>query len=259
MKIKNIISLLENQGEWVNRRHTRDHLLIGDINQYVDKVIICWVPTNDIIERAINSECHFIICHENPFYQSSTNMHTAIVEGQNEKISLLKKNQITIYRCHDLWDLYPDYGVLDTWAKTLKLPFNKENRNGFYRYFDDLNMTTKQLAMHIKECIKPHGENGIEVIGDLDKNINTLVVGTGAITNVFEMCDLGADVCLVSDDGINNWVSTQWCMDLNIPLIVVNHRTAENAGMVGLKDYLKNIYPNLEIEILLNDYKINHI
>ncbi len=259
MKIKDIISLLEKQGEWVNRRKTRDHLLFGNMERDIDRMIVCWVATNDIIQQAILEDCHFIICHENPFYLNSTQMHTSIIEATKEKQHILKKHDISIYRCHDLWDLYPEYGVLDSWAKTLDLPLEKSKQSGFYRYFENINMTTKDLALHIKDCIQEHGEVGIEVIGDLNKTIHTLAIGTGAITDVFEMCDLNADACLVSDDGINNWIATQWCMDHHIPLIVVNHRTAENAGMMGMKEYLKKIYPDIDIKVMLNQYKIYHL
>lgn len=258
MKVKEIISFLEQQGEWVNRRMTRDHLLCGNENTEVNKIIVCWVATYDIIDKAIEDKCHFIICHENPFYLSSTNMHSAIIEAQQHKLKILEDHQICIYRCHDLWDLYPKYGVLDSWAKILNLPFDHKNKYQFYRWTDKLKMTTKDLALHIRNCIEPYGQSGIEVIGDLNKNINVLAIGTGAITDVFQMVDLGADVCLVSDDGINNWTATQWAMDHHIPLLVVNHMTSENAGMVGLKEYLTSQFPNLEVEMLFSNYRIHH-
>ena len=258
MKIKEVISHLESQGDWVNRRCTRDHLLIGDPNTDIDKIIICWVVTYDIIQKAIENHCHFIISHENPFYLSSTNMHSAIIETVEKKKELLNQHHISIYRCHDLWDLYPHYGVLDSWVKTLNLPYDKNEQHGFYRLINNINLPTQKLALHIKEHIKQHGEIGIEVIGDLNQTIHTLAIGTGAITDVFQMYDLNADGFLVTDDGINNWVTTQWCMDHHIPLIIVNHRTAENAGMLGLKEYLETIYPNLDIQFLNNQYQIYH-
>ena len=49
MKIAEIISCLDKQGEWVNRSLTRDRLLIGDDEQEVNQVIVCWVATFDII------------------------------------------------------------------------------------------------------------------------------------------------------------------------------------------------------------------
>ena len=58
MKIAEIISCLDKQGEWVNRSLTRDRLLIGDDEQEVNQVIVCWVATFDIIEKAM--KIHFI-------------------------------------------------------------------------------------------------------------------------------------------------------------------------------------------------------
>lgn len=258
MKVKDIISFLEQQGDWVNRRMTRDHLLCGNENIDINKIIVCWVATYDIIEKAIQKGCNFIICHENPFYLSSTNMHSAIVEAQREKRKILEEHSICVYRCHDLWDRYPKYGVLDSWAKALKLSFDKEKEYTFFKCTNALNMTTKELAINIKNCIEPYGETGIEVIGNLNKKITTLAIGTGAITDVFQMVDMGADACLVSDDGINNWTSSQWAMDHNIPLIVVNHMTSENAGMIGLKDYLELKFPEVDIEMLFSEYRIHH-
>lgn len=258
MKIQDIIFHLENQGEWVNRRKTRDHLLIGNDQTEINKMIVCWVPTKDIIQKAIDEHYHFIICHENPFYLDSTFMHSAIIDATKDKKSLLENHQITIYRCHDLWDLYPAYGVLDMWLKLLHFNNHKTINQGFYKIIYNVNMATQDLAIHIKKYIALYGENGIEVIGDLNKHIDNLAIGTGDITDVFEMTDLNADACLVSDDGINNWVSVQWCMDHHIPLIVVNHRTAENAGMLGMKNYLNHIFPDLYIEFLTNNYQIYH-
>lgn len=118
MKIKNIIEFLESQGDWVNRHFTRDHILIGTDETEIKSVIVCWVATLDVINKAVKNDCHLIISHENPFYMASTSLPTVVLHAQKEKMKLLNDNNITIYRCHDLWDLYPKYGVRDQWAKT---------------------------------------------------------------------------------------------------------------------------------------------
>ena len=68
MAIRDIIDLLESQGEWVNRSCTRDRILFGDDQTEISKVITCWVATNKVIQYAIEHDIHFIISHENPFY-----------------------------------------------------------------------------------------------------------------------------------------------------------------------------------------------
>lgn len=259
MKIKAFIDCLESQGEWVNRQHTRDHIIYGDDNMNVESVIVCWVATLEVIKKAIQKNCHFIITHENPFYMSSTSLPNLLIEAQQEKYKLLKKYQITIYRCHDLWDLYPKYGVRDRWAETLQIHFQETYSNSFIKISEKFTMTVLELAQHIAGCIAPYYENGIEIIGNRNQIVHHLGVGTGACTDILEMYQYGADVCLVSDDGINNWVYTQWAMDKQIPLIVVNHLTSEAAGMEGLGIYLAQQFPNIQVEYMANDYGIHHI
>ena len=105
----------------------------------------------------------------------------------------------------------------------------------------------------------PNEEFGVEVIGNLDQKVHCLGIGTGACTDVIEMVKLGADICLVSDDGINNWVHTQWAMDHHIPLIVINHLTSEAPGIEKLSEYLSEKFPTIQFEYIVNDYGIHHI
>lgn len=260
LKIQEIINCLESQGEWVNRACTRDHILIGDEQRDVQQVYVCWVATLEVIEKAIANDCHFIITHENLFYLNGSSVPTAILEAQRKKMSLLREHHITVYRCHDLWDLYPKLGVRDQWASLLKLSFQPvSSAKSFLRVSQEFDMTVYQLAQHIAECIEPYDEFGVEVIGNLDQKVHRLGTGTGACTDVIEMVKMGADICLVSDDGINNWIHTQWAMDHHIPLIVINHLTSEAPGIEKLSEYLSHQFPTIQFEYIANDYGIHHI
>ena len=220
MKIKNIIEFLESQGDWVNRHFTRDHILIGTDETEIKSVIVCWVATLDVINKAVKNYCHLIISHENPFYMASTSLPTVVLHAQKEKMKLLNDNNITIYRCHDLWDLYPKYGVRDQWAKTLGFDFDLKKSN---------------------------------------KVIKKVGIGTGACTDIFEMYENNVDACIVSDDGINNWVNVQWAMDHNLPLLVINHLTSEAPGIKELSNYLSKHFTDIQFEYINNDYGIYHI
>ena len=147
---------------------------------------------------------------------ASTSLPTVVLHAQKEKMKLLNDNNITIYRCHDLWDLYPKYGVRDQWAKTLGFDFDLKKSNKFLCYADNINLTTEQLAHHVIKCIKPYYQFGIELIGNKDKVIKKVGIGTGACTDIFEMYENNVDACIVSDDGINNWVNVQVTIYQNI-------------------------------------------
>lgn len=260
MKIKEIINHLESKGEWVNKYKTRDHILYGCDDTEISTIIVCWVATLDIIEQAIKNKCHFIITHENPFYIAGTSIHNEILKSQEQKYMLLKKHNITIYRCHDLWDLYPEIGVRDMWAKTLQIPFEKiQNPKSFLRISKPFKMTVHELSTQIIQNIEPYHQNGIEIIGDINKVVHRLGIGTGACTDPMDMVLQGADVCLVSDDAINNWTQVQWAMDRHIPLIIVNHMTSEAPGIKSLSDYLSHQFPQIQCLFIANNYGIHHI
>lgn len=259
MTIRDIIDLLESQGEWVNRSCTRDRILFGEDQTEISKVITCWVATNKVIQYAIEHDIHFIISHENPFYLASTTLPTLIYRAQKEKEALLKENNITIYRCHDLWDVYPKYGIRDSWANTLDLNFEELHDHSYYRYTNDINMTVEECAQHIINRIKLYHQQGIEIIGDKTQIIHRLGIGTGACTDVFEMYEEGADACLVSDDGVSNWIGVQWAVDHDIPLIVINHMTCEAPGMEPMVEYLSKQFPEVTFTFVANDYGIYHM
>ena len=70
-----------------------------------------------------------------------------------------------------------------------------------------------------------------------------MAVGTGAITRVPQMCELGVDCLLCTDDGINSWTAGLWAIDSGVPIICVNHATAEVPGMMKMAEYLSITFP----------------
>ena len=126
MKICEVTALLEQEGTWVHRNmKTRDHLLFGDDQQEVGRIGICWVASKGAILAAVKQKVNFIITHENPFYQCSTQMHTAAIKAAEEKKRILQEHGISVYRCHDVWDCIKEYGVADQWAFRLGFKFEE--------------------------------------------------------------------------------------------------------------------------------------
>ena len=92
MKICEVTALLEQEGTWVRRNmKTRDHLLFGDDQQEVGRIGICWVASKGAILAAVNKKDQFHIHDENPFYQCSTQMHTAAIKAAEEKKRILQE------------------------------------------------------------------------------------------------------------------------------------------------------------------------
>jgi len=55
------------------------------------------------------------------------------------------------------------------------------------------------------------------------------------------------DALLVTEDGIRFWADGSWAIDRDLPLLVVNHATAEEWGMVSLTAYLRQQFPGVPV------------
>jgi hypothetical protein len=62
------------------------------------------------------------------------------------------------------------------------------------------------------------------------------------------MYELKPDVILATDDGMNFWTGGLWATDLDVPLLIVNHATAEKPGMQAMARYLKAVFPGVDVE-----------
>ena len=258
MKCKEIIDCLEAQGEWVDRSFTKDRVLVGDPQAQLKGVGVCWTASLAMLEKMVSAGVNLVVSHENPFYLESTCLPSALKETKDAKRRYCEENGMVIYRCHDLWDRFPAQGVLDSWSEQIGVGIPRE-ANGFIRLIDVPSTTAGLLARSLAGVVSRFGEDGLSFIGDPVCSVSCLAVGTGAITDVFRMRDLGADACLVTDDGIRSWVEIQWAADEGMPLFIVTHRTSEMAGMQGLADYLSTEFPDQRVELYRSDVSIEHI
>ena len=259
MKIKDVIECLKNEGTWVRwNRCTRDRILFGNENQEVKKIGGCWVATNRVIEKALEKGINFIISHENIFYTTGTHLETKLVESIEHKKDLLSKGNICVYRCHDVWDSIPEYGVSDVWAKKLGFDFKDRVINSYYQSANIPKQTVSQLAKHVANVLKDDGEEGVYVFGDVNKEVSRLAIGTGAGTDIFEMLEFNPDVVIVADDGITNYKDAQYAIDNDLPMIVVNHAGCEIGGLKNMVNYFNDKLPNLNVEYLDEGFKISY-
>ena len=84
------------------------------------------------------------------------------------------------------------------------------------------------------------------IIGDPDRLISSVGIGTGCICDPMEFADLKPDVFIAIDDVVRTWIQTAFASDTGHPLIVVNHGTTEEMGMRMLNHLIKQKFPEIE-------------
>ena len=258
MKAIEIFNHLKQKGTWVNWNRTSDHFLFGDPETEVKNVAVGWMATIPNLKRALELGCNLFITHE-PLYVGIPNefgVYTAVgnmLELDDPwvlKGKWMEEQKIVVFRCHDVWDDFPEIGIHGAWAKWLGLDdlVYSEKFYEVHRVGDgDNGLKLGDLAKKIVEKTKIIGQDVVQVIGDLDKKVSKIAIGTGAITNYRHMHMMGADVLLLTDDGTKLWESAQWSEDSEVPIIIVNHATAEEPGIRALAKYIQAQYPDLKI------------
>lgn len=249
MKARELLYHFQEVGTWVDWRRTCDRLLHGDPDSGVSGIATAWIPTDEAIRQAHSRGLNLFISHEDVFprqYEGTPSGDEVI----GRKRALLDDFGITVIRCHDTWDRMPQHGIPDAWASFLG--FRTEDRpvESFYKVCLLDGVTVERAASLILEKVRSLGQDTVLVFGDIAKHVERMAVGTGAITHLPTMHSLGADALLATDDGINTTNGGLWSADLGVPVLVVNHATAEKPGMQAMAKYLGQRYPGVPVEYI---------
>jgi putative NIF3 family GTP cyclohydrolase 1 type 2 len=267
MRAKELREHTQKSGKWVDWEHTVDQFLAGDPESEVTGIAVCWMPTFFTLKKALEGGCNLFVTHEE--------VYTVVLDkggkvvglppglppwvyemridqiGQNDawlkKKKWLDETGIVLYRCHDFWDDFPEIGIHGAWADWLGFTAKPIAEKRYYEVHDVDNMVLRELAERILQRVKPLGQDVVHVVGDMNKRISRLALGTGAITNYREMYSMGADALLVTDDGTKFVEYSQWSLDSDVPLIIVSHPTAEEPGMRTLARYIQEKFPDVPV------------
>jgi len=240
-------------GHWVNWDKSVDDFMAGDPQAQVRGIATTWLATNARLREAAGKGLNFVISHEGAFYPTYAGSELG-KRHHAEKRGLVEELGLTLMRCHDTWDRMPEVGIPDAWAAWLGFPTEARPVESFYKVCLVEGRTVEQLAREVLEKVRPLGQDRIEVMGDPEKRVSRMAVGTGAATRLDEMAALGADVILATDDGIQTTSSGLWSWDLGIPVLVISHATSELPGMQAMVGYLRKHFPGVPVEYLAGEF-----
>ena len=225
-----------------------DTIKSGNVDQIVTGIVTTMFATIEVIEETAKSGANFIIAHEPTFYnhEDDTNWvpKNHVVA---QKMDLLKKRQITIWRFHDYWHKYkPDgieYGVMKAagW-----LPYFQPGKP----ILDIPSTTLKELAEHLKKHL---GIPQLRIIGDLAQPCRRLAVIPGAAGGQLHLSVVEQqqpDVLIVGE--VHEWETAEYIRDArklgaSTSLVILGHSVSEEPGMEWLVDWLSPKVPGIKI------------
>jgi putative NIF3 family GTP cyclohydrolase 1 type 2 len=226
------------------------------------------MPTFDNLERAAALGCNLFVTHE-PLYVAVANKYDIFIGGPIRRWDLLPEgtfvdedhvwvrkarwlqdHEMTVVRCHDVWDDFPETGIHGAWAKWLGFIGTPVATRKFYEVHEFPRKSVGELAKSLLPRLRALGQETIHLVGDEGTQVSKIALGTGAITDYRVMREMGADVLLLTDDGTRLWESAQWALDEGIPLLVVNHATAEEPGVRQMAAHFREQFPAVPVHAL---------
>jgi putative NIF3 family GTP cyclohydrolase 1 type 2 len=235
----------------VDWARTTDTFKAGDPDKPIETIAVAWKPTWDALQEAHRRGTDLFVGHEsicvNAVNGSPEPEVVFALESEMPKFEWLARSGLVVYRCHDVWDRFPEIGIRWAWQKGLHLGGEIVVDQYPYLVTRVEPTTLGHLARHVLAGVQPLGQNGVLVTGDLDRPISRVASGTGAIDDPLEMFKLGADVAIVVDDYYRHVREGAHVRELDFATLTVNHGVAEEWGVRNLARYLEEAFPSLEV------------
>jgi putative NIF3 family GTP cyclohydrolase 1 type 2 len=182
------------------RENTVDRVICGDPGREIRSIAVAWMPYRKTIQQAVDAGANVLVTHEPTFY-IHRDLRDDCVSGPevDQKRAWLDGLDITIIRCHDVWDAIPEIGIPFAWGDFLDLgkPSNSEL---YYNVYDIPPQTAGTFAKHVAAKTSQLGQPTIGFYGDVDREITSIGLGTGCISKAGKMREMGADLAISVDD-----------------------------------------------------------
>jgi putative NIF3 family GTP cyclohydrolase 1 type 2 len=262
LRARDIDRHMRGVGHWVDWERTVDTFKAGDPDAEVRGIAVAWQSQWPALRAAHAAGCNLFVTHEPTFYVHRDDDPGAFAdEHLTAKRAWLQETGMVVYRCHDVWDVLPEHGVRDSWARGLGLqgPPSAEDARRYYGLYRVEPRPVRDLARRLAERVTDVGQAQVQLVDPAGGGAGTvthLAIGTGAACRVPAMAALrtpdGAapDALLVTDDGMSFWADGSWAIDRGLPLLVVNHASAEEWGLRSLAAYLQRRFPGVPVRHL---------
>jgi putative NIF3 family GTP cyclohydrolase 1 type 2 len=248
MKCSDIHRHFQEIGPFVDWDRKTDSFKIGDPETEIKKVATVWNPTFPALREAHEKGADFVVAHESVFIRGGAGSEEEIaLPSEQEKLNWLRETGLVVYRCHDLWDRFPEIGITWSWQKGLELG-GEVIADRFPHLVTEIPpLSLEILARHVLGRIRELGQTSVAVVGDLNRPVSKVATGTGVTPDPIDLWNLGADVGIMTDDYFLYCREGAHGIEREFPMIIVNHGVAEEWGIRNLSKYLAKQFPDIEV------------
>ena len=241
-------------GDWQYPEDTVDTFKAGSRESEVHGIAVAWLPFTWALERAIELNCSLFVTHEPTYYDHhDTRAELFDLSIPRHRRELLEQSGMAVLRCHDLWDRHPEGGITAAWGEDLGL--TDLVASGEYARVYRVDPTpARRFAEHVAAVTARRGQQGLRLIGDADRIVESVCIGTGAISPYLDLVrDFDPDLVICSDDGMDYWRDGAFAVDGGPPIVVVHHGVTEEPGVARLAKELAEAFPQVPVHHIEQD------
>ena len=232
---------------------TVDTFKAGDPDTPVTAVAVTFMATYDVLERAAQQGCNFIITHEPTFYHGQDDTSQLDPDPVIEaKRKFIKDNNLTIWRFHDHIHRTDPDGIVAGMVELFEWKsFQKQNEN--LQFELPKPMSLQQFVNGLKGKF---ARSVIRIIGDPQMQFTKFGYAAGASGSIMQMKMLqGEDIEVLVAGETREWETVEYVRDAkdmgrNKALILLGHSISEEAGMKHCTEWLKSFINDVPIKFI---------
>ena len=244
MTIQQVIDKILAYHPELSAPQTCDGVKCGDPSQEVTAIAVSCAPTYDVIRRAAEAGCNFLLCHEPSFYSHEDT--TDWLEDDpvyEEKRQFLDAHKMVIFRDHDHLHAHTPDGIYTGVMKELGWEPYRADTGRRPMLYHLPPMDVSELAAFLKEklCMEK-----VRVIGKTSGTVSKVAyIGGGNLsfdnTNTRLMMD-GTEVMIAGE--LIDWTVTSYVRDAAVmghqkTIIQLGHFNSEELGMKYAESWLR--------------------
>ena len=261
MTVRELYEHFLSKNRQVDPDDTPDGIEVGPADKEPRKIGIGWMACAPNLRAAAADGCGLFITHEPAFceyWEPGRRFRDSDWGRQRERIC--RENNMALLAIHDCWDVFPTWGIRDSWAAFLgltedtlltRLPYRDEPE--FIGIYEVPATTVGDYAQLVATKIEPFGEHAVFVMGDVDAPVRKVATGVGCAIPEFTTLAAGPDVMITVFDRAFQTLSRVPLAELGANLIVVEHGVTEMPGMQNMARYLTETFPDLSAAYYRNE------
>jgi putative NIF3 family GTP cyclohydrolase 1 type 2 len=253
MKAGEIVDRIKRQlgAPWRDATY-RDTFKSGGPDTEVTGIATTCFVTLDVIRQAAAARLNMIIPHEDTFWNDRDDQ--AIVAGDalyQEKLALLKKHDIAVFRIHDHMHVQrPDFTYVGS-ARVVGLDPKHEDPPGSHRFVIP-ETTLGALAADVK---KRTGARALRVVGDPRAKVSRIRLGVGYASPPVNAPDVDVLISGEQQESDGAFDSQPYVIDAAAAgvvkgIILLGHTISEEAGMLEMAQWIKGFVPEIPVQLV---------